>query len=164
VIVIPPTPKIQHPSNFEAAYVKDQRTQEAQANQSSSKVPVAKTCHNCGEDNHFAIKSRNPCQPHTPIGTTNSSPTPKAKFVKVCFNCRQRGHFALKCPNQCQQWTSTQGMTLAPMSHLGGNSTPSLSNQNAIQTPPDKKFYDCEEKGHFAITCPNPCACPPLPL
>jgi hypothetical protein len=35
--------------------------------------------------------------------------------------------------------------------------------QNATQTPPDKKCYNCEEKGHFAITCPNPRSRPPLP-
>jgi hypothetical protein len=28
------------------------------------------------------------------------------------------------------------------------------ANQNVIQTLPDKKCYNCEQKGHFAITCP----------
>jgi hypothetical protein len=31
-----------------------------------------------------------------------------------------------------------------------------------IQTPPDKECYNYEEKGHFAITCPNPWTRPPL--
>jgi hypothetical protein len=36
------------------------------------------------------------------------------------------------------------------------------SNQSVIQTPLDKKCYNCEQKGHFAITCTNPRSCPPL--
>jgi hypothetical protein len=29
--------------------------------------------------------------------------------------------------------------------------------QNATQTPPDRKYYNCEEKGHYFHGCPNPC-------
>jgi hypothetical protein len=36
------------------------------------------------------------------------------------------------------------------------------ANQNVIQTPPDKKCYNCEQKGHFAIMCPNPRSRRPL--
>jgi hypothetical protein len=49
------------------------------------------------------------------------------------------------------------------MSHPRGNSIPPQSNQSVIQTPPDKKCYNYEEKGHFAIACPNPRSRPPLP-
>jgi hypothetical protein len=36
------------------------------------------------------------------------------------------------------------------------------TDQNAIQTPPNQKCYDCGQKGHFTILCPNPRARPPL--
>jgi hypothetical protein len=29
--------------------------------------------------------------------------------------------------------------------------------QNATQTPPDQKYYNCDEKGHYFNGCPNPC-------
>jgi hypothetical protein len=48
------------------------------------------------------------------------------------------------------------------MPHPHGNSIQPQSNKSAIQTPPDKKCYNCEEKGHFAITCSNPHSRPPL--
>jgi hypothetical protein len=35
------------------------------------------------------------------------------------------------------------------------------TNQNLIQTPPDKKCYNCEQKGHFAVACLNLCSHPP---
>jgi hypothetical protein len=28
--------------------------------------------------------------------------------------------------------------------------------QNATQTPPDRKYYNCEEKDHYFNGCPNP--------
>jgi hypothetical protein len=28
--------------------------------------------------------------------------------------------------------------------------------QNATQSPPDQKYYNCEEKGHYFNGCPNP--------
>jgi hypothetical protein len=37
----------------------------------------------------------------------------------------------------------------------------SQATQNMIQTPLDRKYYNCEEKGHYFNRCPNPCLhCP----
>jgi hypothetical protein len=33
----------------------------------------------------------------------------------------------------------------------------SQATQNAAQTPPDRKYYNCKEKGHYFNGCPNPC-------
>jgi hypothetical protein len=35
------------------------------------------------------------------------------------------------------------------------------ANQNVIQTPPDKKCYNCGHKGHFVVACPNLRSRPP---
>jgi hypothetical protein len=49
--------------------------------------------------------------------------------------------------------------------------TPNTGNQSAPRTPIDhtttqdplhKKCYNCEQKGHFSNSCPNPRSCPPL--
>jgi hypothetical protein len=57
------------------------------------------------------------------------------------------------------------------ISHPNGYQTPNTgnwsvqrtpANQNVIQTPPDKKRYNCGQKDHFAIACPNPHSRPPL--
>jgi hypothetical protein len=71
---------------------------------------------------------------HPSVLITNIAPTSIEKIVKVCFHCGQRCHFALQYPDRCQR-----------------------------QTPPDKKCYNCEEKGHFANACLNPRSRPPLP-
>jgi hypothetical protein len=63
--------------------------------------------------------------------------------------------------------TPQRQMTPCP----NGYQTPNIGNQNvqktltdhnAIQTPPYKKCYNYEQNGHFAISCPNLRACPPL--
>jgi hypothetical protein len=34
--------------------------------------------------------------------------------------------------------------------------------QDATQAPTKRKCYNCEERGHIAARCPNPCSRPPL--
>jgi hypothetical protein len=75
-----------------------------------------------------------PCIHHPYVLIMNLDPTSSEKIIKVSFHCGQRCHFALQYPDRCQR-----------------------------QTPPDKKCYNCEEKGHFANACPNPHSRPPLP-
>jgi hypothetical protein len=75
-----------------------------------------------------------PCIHHPYVLIMNLDPTSSEKIIKVSFHCGQRCHFALQYPDRCQR-----------------------------QTPPDKKCYNCEEKGHFANACPNPYSLPPLP-
>jgi hypothetical protein len=63
---------------------------------------------------------------------------------------------------QCQMISLPNGYQTPNTRNQNVQRTP--ANQNVIQTPLDKKCYNFGQKGHFAITCPNPRSCPPLTL
>jgi hypothetical protein len=106
----------------------------SQATQNVTQSPPDQKYYNCEKKGHYFNGCPNPCIHHPSILITNIAPTSSEKTAKVCFHYGHRCHFALQCLNQ-YQW----------------------------QTPPDKKCYNCEEKGHFANACPNPRSRPPLP-
>jgi hypothetical protein len=112
-----------------------QKVQRSQAAQNTTKAPPDRKYYNCGENVHYINRCRNP-HVHLPSTLiTNTTPTFSEKNAKVCFHCGQSCHFALQCPDRRQR-----------------------------QTPLSKKYYNYKEKGHLAITCPNPRSCCPLPL
>jgi hypothetical protein len=86
----------------------------------------------------------------------------------ICFECDENGHYISKCPQRRpkDQPTETSFTTLQTIqcsnsykSQVIGNQNGlrSQATQNATQTPPDRKYYNCEEKGHYFNRCPNPC-------
>jgi hypothetical protein len=87
---------------------------------------------------------------------------------RICFECDNKGHYVNKCPQRrlTDQPTETSIATLQTIqcsnsykSQVNGNQNVlrSQATQNVTQTPPDRKYYNCEEKGHYFNECPNPC-------
>jgi hypothetical protein len=87
---------------------------------------------------------------------------------RISFECDEKGHYVNKCPQKClkDQPTETSITTLhsiqcsnsyKPQVIRNQNVLRSHATQNATQTPPDWKYYNCEEEGHYFNGCPNPC-------
>jgi hypothetical protein len=94
---------------------------------------------------------------------------------RICFECDEKGHYVNKCPQRRpkDQPTKTGIATLQSIqcsssykSQIIGNQNVlrSQATQNVTQTPPDRKYYNCEEKGHYFNGCPNPCIHHPFVL
>jgi hypothetical protein len=85
---------------------------------------------------------------------------------QICFECDEKGHYVNKCPQRrpTDQPTKTGSTTLQTIqcsnsykSQVIGNQNVlrSQATQNATQTPPDQKCYNCGQKSHFANVYPN---------
>jgi hypothetical protein len=86
----------------------------------------------------------------------------------ICFECDEKGHYVNKCPERRPKDQPTE-MSIATLQTIqccnsyksqvieNQNVLRPQSTQNATQTPPDRKYYNCEEKGHYFNGCPNPC-------
>jgi hypothetical protein len=95
---------------------------------------------------------------------------------RICFECDEKEHYVNKCPQRRlkDQPTETGITTLESIQHSNSYKSPVIGNQNVLrsqatqnvtQTPPDQKYYNCEEKGHYFNGCPNPCIhCPSVPI
>jgi hypothetical protein len=95
---------------------------------------------------------------------------------RIYFECDEKGHYVNKCPQRRlkDQPTETGITTLQTIqcsnsykSQVIGNQNVlrSQATQNATQTPPDQKYYNCKEKDHYFNGCPNPCIhCPSVPI
>jgi hypothetical protein len=86
---------------------------------------------------------------------------------RICFECDEKGHYVNKCPQRCPKDEPTQTSIATLQTIQGSNSYKSKvignqnvlrpqATQNATQSPPDLKYYNCKEKGHCFIGCPNP--------
>jgi hypothetical protein len=109
-------------------------------------------------------KQERQCQPNTNsrprIGSSSAGPIfrPMQQNVQQMPQPSRQGfatpqHQIISCPNDYQT-PNTRNQ----------NVQRTTTNQSVIQTPSDKKCYNSRQKGHFAITCPNPRSCPPLIL
>jgi hypothetical protein len=87
---------------------------------------------------------------------------------RFCFECDEKGHYVNKCPQRRpkDQPTKTSITTLQSIQCSNSYKSQVIKNQNvlwpqamqnATQTPPDRKYYNCEEKGHSFNGCPKPC-------
>jgi hypothetical protein len=87
---------------------------------------------------------------------------------RICFERDEIGHYVNKCPQRCltDQPTETSIATLQTVQCSNSYKSQVIGNQNvlrfeatqnATQTPPDWKYYNCEEKDHYFKGCPNPC-------
>jgi hypothetical protein len=95
---------------------------------------------------------------------------------RICFECDEKRHYVNKCPQRRPKDQPTEiGITTLQTiqcsnsykSQVIGNQNVlrSQATQNATQTPPDQKYYTCEEKGHYFNGCPNPCIhCPSVSI
>jgi hypothetical protein len=125
---------IQCSNSYKSQVIGNQNVLRSQATQNVTQTPPDRKYKNCEEKAHYFNEFPTPCIRRSSVLITNIAPTSSEKTTNVCFHCGQRCHFALHYLNRCQR-----------------------------QTPPDKKCYNCEEKGHFANVCPNPRSRPPLP-
>jgi hypothetical protein len=86
---------------------------------------------------------------------------------RICFECDKKGHYVNKCPQRRlkDQPTETGITTLQTTQCSNSYKSQVIGNQNvlrhqptqnATQTPPDQKYYNCEEKCHYFNQCPNP--------
>jgi hypothetical protein len=87
---------------------------------------------------------------------------------QICFECDEKGHYVNKWPQRRpkDQPTETDITTLQTIQCSNSYKSQVIRNQNVLrpqamknvtQTPPDRKYYNCEEKGHYFNGCPNPC-------
>jgi hypothetical protein len=93
---------------------------------------------------------------------------------QICYGCGEKGHYVNKCPQRCPngQPTETSIATTQSIQHSNSCKSQDIGNlnvqgpqasQNATQTPSKRKCYNYGERGHLAITCPNPHSHPSLP-
>jgi hypothetical protein len=87
---------------------------------------------------------------------------------RICFGCSKKGHYVNKCPQRCPKDPPTEIGTVTTQSiqhsknvHIsivGSQKVQgSQTAQNSAQTPPNQKYYNYGEKGHYFNECPNPC-------
>jgi hypothetical protein len=84
----------------------------------------------------------------------------------ICFECDEKGHYINKCPQRLPKDQPTE-MSIATLQTIqcsnnyksqvirNQNVLRPQATQNATQTPPDWKYYNCEEKSHYFNRCPN---------
>jgi hypothetical protein len=87
---------------------------------------------------------------------------------RICFECDEKGHYINKSPQRClkDQPIEIGIATLQTIQCSNSYKSQVIGNQNVLrpqatqnvtQTPPDRKYYNYEEKGHSFNGCPNPC-------
>jgi hypothetical protein len=96
-----------------------------------------------------------------------SSNAPVTFSDRICFGCGEKGHYVNKCPQRHpkDQPTYTGIATPQSIQHSKNFHTPVVGSQkvqrsqaahNTAQTPPEWKYYNYGEKGHYFNGCPNP--------
>jgi hypothetical protein len=87
---------------------------------------------------------------------------------RICFKCDEKGHYINKCPQRHPKDQPTEtGITILQTIQCSNSYKSQVirnqnvlrppATQNATQTPPDRKYYNCEDKSHYFNGCPNPC-------
>jgi hypothetical protein len=111
----------------------------------------------------------NPCNSLVFVSAMRKSSNALVTFSdQICFEYDEKGHYVNKSPQRRlkDQATETSIATLQTIqcsnnykSQVIGNQNVlrSQSTQNATQTAPDRKYYNCEEKCHYFNGCQIPC-------